>query len=121
MILLAGYRTGGPRRGLRTARPAVIAVVLGGGLLLVGLIAIPLMVVGGTNMMFAAGGNNCPGGQSGTTASTTTSQVSPRGKASIPANYLTIYQQTGQKYGVPWPILAGIGEVGHRITSHFLM
>lgn len=111
MIPLAGYRTGGPRRGLRTARPAAIAVVLGGGLLLVGLIAIPLMVVGGTNMMFAAGGNNCPSGQSGTTTSTTTSQVSPRGKASIPANYLTIYQQTGQKEGVPWPILAGIGEV----------
>jgi len=74
-----------------------------------GMISIPLMVVGGTSMMFAAGGGNkCPTGQTGTT---TTSQVSPRGKASVPANYLTIYQQTGQKYGVPWPILAGIGEV----------
>ncbi|HEY2490355.1 MAG TPA: bifunctional lytic transglycosylase/C40 family peptidase [Streptosporangiaceae bacterium] len=74
-----------------------------------GMISIPLMVVGGTSMMFAAGGGNkCPTGQTGTA---TTSQVSPRGKASIPANYLTIYQQTGQKYGVPWPILAGIGEV----------
>jgi peptidoglycan DL-endopeptidase CwlO len=109
VIPLAGYRTRGPRRGLRTAHPAVIAIVLGAGLLLVGLIAIPLMVVGGTNMMFAAGGsNNCPSGQGGTTTAT---QVSPRGQASIPANYLTIYQQTGQKYGVPWPILAGIGEV----------
>ena len=109
MIPLAGYRTRGPRRGLRTAHPAVIVAVLGAGLLLVGLIAIPLMVVGGTSMMFAAGGrNNCPSGQGGTT---TTTQVSPRGKASIPANYLTVYQQTGQKYGVPWPILAGIGEV----------
>jgi peptidoglycan DL-endopeptidase CwlO len=109
VIPLAGYRTRGPRRGLRTAHPVVIAAVLGAGLLLVGLIAIPLMVVGGTSMMFAAGGkNNCPSGQGGTT---TTNEVSPRGKASIPANYLTIYQQTGQKYGVPWPILAGIGEV----------
>ena len=111
MIPLGGYRTRGPRRGLRTAHPAVIAAVLGAGLLLTGMIAIPMMVVGGTNMMFAAGGN-CPSGQSGTsTTTTTTTQVSPRGKASIPANYLTIYQQTGQKYGVPWPILAGIGEV----------
>jgi peptidoglycan DL-endopeptidase CwlO len=108
VIPLGGYRPRGPRRGLRTAHPVVIAAVLGAGLLLVGLIAIPLMVVGGTSMMFAAGGNNCPSGQGGTA---TTTQVSPRGKASIPANYLTIYQQTGQKYGVPWPILAGIGEV----------
>jgi peptidoglycan DL-endopeptidase CwlO len=112
VIPLAGYRTRGPSRGLRTARPAVIALVLGAVLLLVGVIAIPLMVVGGTSMMFAAGGNNnCPSGQTGSSTAITTSQVSPRGKASIPANYLTIYQQTGQKYGVPWPILAGIGEV----------
>jgi len=111
VIPLAGYRTRGPRRGLRTAHPAVIAAVLGAGLLLIGMIAVPMMVVGGTSMMFAAGGNNCPNGQGGTTTSTTTSEVSPRGKASIPANYLTVYQQTGQKYGVPWPILAGIGEV----------
>jgi peptidoglycan DL-endopeptidase CwlO len=109
VIPVGGYRTRGPRRGLRTAHPAVIAAVLGAGLLLIGIIAIPMMVVGGTNMMFASGGN-CPSGQTGTTT-TTTSLVSPRGKASIPANYLTIYQQTGQKYGVPWPILAGIGEV----------
>ena len=111
MIPLGGYRTRGPRRGLRTAHPAVIAAVLGAVLLLMGMIAVPMMVVGGTSMMFAAGGNNCPNGQGGTTTSTTTSEVSPRGKASIPANYLTVYQQTGQKYGVPWPILAGIGEV----------
>jgi cell wall-associated NlpC family hydrolase len=109
VIPLAGYRTRGPRRGLRTARPAVIAAVLGAVLLIMGMISIPLMVVGGTSMMFAAGGGNkCSTGQTGTA---TTTQVSPRGKASIPANYLTIYQQTGQKYGVPWPILAGIGEV----------
>jgi cell wall-associated NlpC family hydrolase len=111
VIPLGGYRTRGPRRGLRTAHPAVIAAVLGAGMLLMGMIAVPMMVVGGTSMLFAAGASNCPSGQSGTTTSTTTSQVSPRGKASIPANYLAIYQQTGQKYGVPWPILAGIGEV----------
>jgi peptidoglycan DL-endopeptidase CwlO len=111
VIPLGGYRTRGPKRGLRTAHPAVIAAVLGAGLLLTGMIAVPMMVVGGTSMMFAAGGN-CPSGQSGTTTtSTTTSEVSPRGKASVPANYLAIYQQTGQEYGVPWPILAGIGEV----------
>src|SRR5262249_55589061 len=30
---------------------------------------------------------------------------------SIPANYLALYQKTGQTYGIPWNILAGIGEV----------
>ena len=89
MIPLTGYRTRGPRRGLRTAHPAVIAAILGAVLLIMGMISIPLMVVGGTSMLFAAGSNsNCPSGQGGTTTSTTTSQVSPRGKASIPANYL---------------------------------
>jgi cell wall-associated NlpC family hydrolase len=109
MIPVAEFRARGPRRGLRTAHPAVIAAVLGGGLLLIGVIAIPMMVVGGTSMMFAAGGK-CPGGPGGTTT-TTTSQVSPQGRASIPADYLAVYQQTGRRYGVPWPILAGIGEV----------
>ena len=112
MIPLGGYRPRGPVQGLRTARPAVLVAVLGAGLLLIGLVAVPMMVVGGSSMLFAAGGN-CPGGsggsQSGTT--TTTTGASSQAKNSIPSNYLAIYQQTGQKYGVPWPILAGIGEV----------
>lgn len=35
--------------------------------------------------------------------------------ATIPARYLALYQQAGRRYGVPWPVLAGIGEVesGH--------
>jgi peptidoglycan DL-endopeptidase CwlO len=31
--------------------------------------------------------------------------------ASIPARYLALYQQAGRDYGIPWEILAGIGEV----------
>ena len=109
MIPLTGYRTRGPRRGLRTAHPGVIVIVLGAGLLLVGLIAIPLMVVGGTNMMFAAGG--CPSGQGGTAT------TSPQGPApapaanSIPADYLHWFRAAGAHYNVPWPVLAGIGKV----------
>ncbi|MFC7731163.1 lytic transglycosylase domain-containing protein [Actinomadura keratinilytica] len=30
---------------------------------------------------------------------------------SIPRNYLRLYQQAGQKYGIPWNVLAGIGKV----------
>ena len=29
----------------------------------------------------------------------------------IPANYLALYLQAGQEYGIPWEVLAGIGEV----------
>ena len=110
MIPVAGFRARDPAEGFRTARPAVIVAALGAGLLLIGLVAVPMMVVGGSSMFFAAGGNNCPGGSSGQTGTTTTA-ASGQAKNSIPSNYLAIYQQTGQKYGVPWPVLAGIGEV----------
>jgi peptidoglycan DL-endopeptidase CwlO len=101
------YRPGGAGRGLRTVRPVVLAVIAGAALLLTGLIAVPMLVVGGSNMLFAAGGN-CSGG-SGPPATTTA--ASSQARNSIPANYLALFQQTGQKYGVPWPILAGIAVV----------
>jgi len=109
VIPVAGFRVREAARGLRTARPAVLVTVRGAGLLLLGLIAVPMMVVGGSNMMFAAGGN-CSGGTNGQSGTTTTA-ASGQARNSIPSNYLALYQQTGQKYGVPWPVLAGIGEV----------
>src|ERR1700750_1368446 len=33
------------------------------------------------------------------------------GRARTPADYLHLYQQAGKKYGVPWVVLAGIGEI----------
>jgi membrane-bound lytic murein transglycosylase B len=39
-------------------------------------------------------------------------QPTPSGAAaSIPPRYLADYQQAGRAYGIPWTILAGIGEV----------
>jgi cell wall-associated NlpC family hydrolase len=40
-------------------------------------------------------------------------QPSPASLAgdTIPANYLALYLQAGQEYGIPWEVLAGIGEV----------
>jgi hypothetical protein len=35
----------------------------------------------------------------------------PLAVATIPARYLTLYQQAGRQYGIAWEILAGIGEV----------
>ncbi|GGO20339.1 hypothetical protein GCM10010116_40770 [Microbispora rosea subsp. aerata] len=35
------------------------------------------------------------------------------GQASdTPADYLRLYRQAGQKYGIPWQVLAGIGKAG---------
>jgi murein DD-endopeptidase MepM/ murein hydrolase activator NlpD len=41
--------------------------------------------------------------------------LSEQGKAMIPAQYLAIYQQAGQKYGVPWNLLAAI----HKVETDF--
>ena len=110
MIPVGGYRPPRPPRGLHAAaRPGLIAAIAGAALLLLGLVSIPLMVVGGSTQMFAAGGN-CSG-QQNTAAPVSTTPVSTVGKNSIPADYLFWFQKAGQQYGVPWPILAGIGKV----------
>ena len=81
--------------------PAIIGVA---GLLLLGLLAVPILV--GTNLFFAAGAG-CSGQQTGTAG-----QPAAGAKAkTIPADYLHWYQRVGQQYGVPWTILAGIGTV----------
>ena len=65
-------------------------------------------IVGGS-MLFAAG----QGCSATTSAVTTAVQPAPSqtGRNSIPANYLQLFQQVGRSYGVPWTLLAGIGEV----------
>src|SRR5271163_841473 len=89
---------GGPHRILI---PVIIGVA---GLLLVGLLAVPVLV--GTNLFFAAGAG-CSGQQTGTVGQPT---AGAKAKA-IPADYLYWYKKVGQQYGVPWTILAGIGTV----------
>jgi cell wall-associated NlpC family hydrolase len=44
-------------------------------------------------------------------ACTTQPSPSPQATSSIPARYLTLYRQAGRAYGIPWNVLAGIGEV----------
>lgn len=39
------------------------------------------------------------------------SGASARAKAEIPAQYLSLYKQAAQRYGLDWAILAGIGKV----------
>jgi cell wall-associated NlpC family hydrolase len=81
--------------------PAIIGVA---GIVLLGLLAVPILV--GTNLFFAAGAG-CSGQQTGTAG-----QPAAGAKAkTIPADYLYWYKLVGQQYGVPWTILAGIGTV----------
>jgi peptidoglycan DL-endopeptidase CwlO len=105
-----GHRHRGPARGLRTTRPAVLVAAGGAFVLLLGLLAaVPMMVVGGSSEMFAA--SSCPDGQNSTGQQATTTAASGDAKDSIPATYLFWFQHVGQQFGVPWPVLAGIGEV----------
>src|SRR5580700_4360656 len=97
-VTVGPNQPGGPHRILI---PVIIGVA---GLLLLGLLAVPVLV--GTNLFFAAGAG-CSGQQTGTVGQPTAGAKAK----SIPADYLSWYQKVGQQYGVPWPILAGIGTV----------
>src|SRR5580700_5160789 len=88
-----------------TQHRILIPVIIGvAGLLLIGLMAVPVLV--GTNLFFAATAG-CSGQQTGAVGQPT---AGAKAKA-IPANYLFWYKKVGQQYGVPWTILAGIGTV----------
>ena len=81
--------------------PGIIGLA---GIVLLGLLAVPVLV--GTNLFFAASAG-CSGQQAGTAGQP---PVGAKAK-SIPADYLFWYKKVGQQYGVPWTILAGIGTV----------
>src|ERR1700735_539618 len=88
-----------------TQHRILIPVIIGvAGLLLLGLMAVPVLV--GTNLFFAATAG-CSGQQTRGVGQPT---AGAKAKA-IPANYLFWYKKVGQQYGVPWTILAGIGTV----------
>jgi peptidoglycan DL-endopeptidase CwlO len=98
------WRAGGPGAG-RTAAAGAIGCT---GLLVLVLAMAGAGIIGGS-MLFAAG-QGCGGS---TSVVTTAAQPAPSqaGRTSIPANYLQLFQQVGRAYGVPWTLLAGIGEV----------
>ena len=103
MTWQASWRVSG-----RTA--AVIAIGMG-GLLVLGL-ALAGAGISGGSMLFAAG-QGCGGGTGGSAVVTSAVQPVPSKAAgtSIPADYLQFYRNAGRIYGLPWTILAGIGEV----------
>jgi cell wall-associated NlpC family hydrolase len=82
------------------SRAGVIIAAAIAGLLL----AIPLMfIVGGSSLSSAA--QTCtPGSAAGQP------QPSAMARSDIPKYYLTLYEQAGRRYAIPWTILAGIGR-----------
>jgi peptidoglycan DL-endopeptidase CwlO len=98
------------RLGTHPGRVAIVLLAIGGVMLLVMVLTvIGVGMLGGGSSLFETG-QGCSGtGAAGPSAVQPT--ASPAGRASIPANYLHDFQQAGRTYGVPWVILAGIGEV----------
>jgi peptidoglycan DL-endopeptidase CwlO len=94
--------------GPGAGRTAAFGAIGCAGLLILGLALAGAGIVGGS-MMLAAG----QGCTATTSAVTTALQPVPsqQGRASIPADYLQLYQQVGHTLGVSWTLLAGIGEV----------
>src|SRR5215831_4595533 len=91
---------------------AAAAVAVGMMLVMVLSLAIVGVVIGGGSVLFGAG-QSCTGGTSTPANGAAAAQptASAAGRGTIPADYLHAYQQAGKKYGVPWVVLAGIGEV----------
>ncbi len=89
----------------RAPRVVLFAVAGLTGVLLLGLLTVPILI--GANMFFTQGAG-CSGQKTGITG-----QVAPdaNAKNTIPADYLHWYRVVGQQYGVPWTLLAGIGTV----------
>ena len=95
------------RFSFSAGRLAVLVAIGVGALLVTAVAVVPMAMVGGASMLFAAG-VGCPSSGSG---ATTQPAVTTAARNSIPSDYLALFKQTGQQYGVPWVLLAGIGKV----------
>lgn len=93
-------------------RNLLVAGALGvAGMLFVALMVVPTLF-GASQFMF--------GGGAGSGGCVDVSQAGAQPAAAtdaraIPANYLDLYKKAGDRYGIPWNVLAGIGKVE---TSH---
>jgi hypothetical protein len=72
-------------------------------ILLVVAAAFPLLLAGTAALLSVVFGQSCSGGGVGDSPS----RVAIR---DIPASFLTIYEQVGAQYKIPWEVLAGIGK-----------
>jgi peptidoglycan DL-endopeptidase CwlO len=93
---------GGPGPG-GLGQGAVLALLALAVVVLAGLLVVPMLIMG-SSVLFDSG-SGCSAAQG------TQPPASADARNSIPANYLADFQAAGKKYGVPWVILAGIGDV----------
>ena len=100
------------RFGFSAGRLAVLVAIGVAALLVTAVAVIPMAMVGGASMLFAAG-VGCPSSGSG---ATTQPAVTTAARNSIPADYLALFQKTGQQYKVPWVVLA-VGSSSARTAS----
>jgi peptidoglycan DL-endopeptidase CwlO len=85
---------------------AATAVTVGGGVIVLAGAALSMFSGQAAAQMVA---QTCAGQGGGATAGLP--RASATGQASIPAGYLSLYRRAGKTFRVPWPVLAGIGEV----------
>jgi hypothetical protein len=106
-VRIAARAAGLPLRRLR--RPSRIPLAIGA--LVAGTAAMTVLFLGMTLMMLV-GVHGFAGPTSATPESgEPTDAPSALAKAEIPPQYLSDYEQAGQKYHLDWAILAGIGKV----------
>ncbi len=95
----------------KRARGAVLASLT---LLIAAVAAVVVTVVVILTAAAAAMSDTCmtpaPGGDPGATP-TGSKQPSQEAVQGIPEDYLRLYQEDGQEYGIDWAVLAGIGKV----------
>ncbi len=95
---------------MSSSRKAMAAGGLGCFLiLLASILAVPVFF--GATQFLLNGSTST--GVNGTCTDTSQAAYQPAASTaanSIPANYLALYKKAGQDYGIPWNILAGIGE-----------
>lgn len=99
------------------SRRVLVAGALGlGAALFIALIFVPVLF-GASRFMFGGGiaGNAGCVDLSGADAQ----PAAATDAKAIPSNYLELYKQAGEKYGIPWNVLAGIGKVetGHGTSD----
>ena len=82
-----------------SATPTVLVV-----LAVLALLLVPFFLVAGSVGQSTAASSCTSGG-------TQQARPSATAQTSIPASYLALFEQTGLKYGIPWPVLAAIGDV----------
>jgi len=89
------------------AKAVVLLAVSLASLLVLGLLTAPMLLFASGSVLFESG-SACKAAKGG---SSSQPPATAAARNSIPANYLALFKEMGQRYGVPWVILAGIGKV----------